>query len=109
MKKSIILCGLLVLSLTGTAQAAIILDADWAEGAAIPDGNPTGITVSQSFPNLDNGTITSVSVDLDITGGYNGDLYGELVYQDATGKTATEILLNQIGATPPWRPCARPG
>jgi hypothetical protein len=100
MKKNLIVCGLIVLSMAGAAQAAIVLDADWAVNETIPAGNPSGITVSQSFPNLYNGTITSVSVDLNISGGFNGGVYGYLVYQDANNHTATEVLLNHIGTSP---------
>ena len=100
MKKSLILCGFVLLGAAGATKAAVVLDADWTVNTAIPDGNPTGITVSQSFPNLFTGTITSVSVDLNISGGYNGDLYAYLVYQDANNNSATEILLNRIGASP---------
>jgi hypothetical protein len=100
MKKNLIVCGLIVLGMAGAAQAAIILDTDWTVDEAIPAGYPTGITVSQSFPNLYNGEITSVSVDLNISGGFNGGLYGYLVYQDANGNTATETLLNYIGTSP---------
>jgi hypothetical protein len=91
---------LILLNLAGAAHGAVILDADWTVNMAVPDGNPVGITTSQSFPNLFNGRITSVSVDLNISGGYNGDLYGYLVYQDANGGTATETLLNRVGTSP---------
>jgi hypothetical protein len=41
-----------------------------------------------------------VSVDLNISGGYNGGLFGYLVLQDANGNVTTEILLNHVGTTP---------
>jgi hypothetical protein len=108
MKKNLLVCGLIVLSMAAGAQAAIVLDADWTVDEAIPAGNPTGITVSQSFPDLYNGAIASVSVDLDVSGGFNGGLYGYLVYQDAHGNTATETLLNYLG-TSPSSPFGSPG
>ncbi len=42
---------------------------------AIPDANPTGLTLSHNIA-ISPGTISDVKVTLDITGGFNGDLYG---------------------------------
>ena len=39
----------------------------------------------------------SVQVRLNISGGYNGDLYGFLVLNNGPGNAATAILLNRIG------------
>src|SRR5208282_795510 len=99
MKKILFICGLIVLKLAGAAQAAMVLGGDWTVNTAIPDGNPVGITESQTFPDDFNGFITSVNVELNISGGFNGDLYGYLEYQDANGHTATEILLNRVGTS----------
>jgi len=98
-KKSLILCGLIVLNLAGAARAAIELDATSAANTAVPDGNPVGITSSLTLSGPFVGVVTAVNVDLDITGGYNGDLYGYLEYQDVNSSTATEILLNRIGTS----------
>lgn len=100
MKKTLFICGFIILKLASVAPAQTVVDADWKVYTAIPDGNPVGITTSQTFQNLDNHPVISVDVDLDISGGYNGDLYGSLTLQDANGNTATEILLNQIGTSP---------
>ena len=62
--------------------------------AVVPDANPTGLTVSQSLSAVP-GTITNVTVTLDITGGFNGDLYAYLV--DPNGNIS--ILLNRVGVT----------
>ena len=100
MKKTLFIGGFIIFKLAGLAPAAIVVDADWTMNTAIPDGNPVGITTSQTFQNLASSPITSVDVQLDISGGYNGDLYGYLVLQDANGNTATEILLNRVGTSP---------
>jgi len=100
MKKTLFICGFTILQLASVAPAAIVIDADWTVNTAIPDGNPVGITTSQTFQNLIGGPITSVDVQLDISGGYNGDLYGYLVLQNTNGNTATEILLNRVGTSP---------
>jgi subtilisin-like proprotein convertase family protein len=108
MKRTLFVCGLVVVSLSRAAQASVEFGGDWTVNAAIPDGNPVGITTSQTFSDPFNGSITSVNVELNISGGYNGDLYGYLEYQDANGNTATEILLNRVG-TSPSNPFGSPG
>ena len=62
--------------------------------ATVPDANPTGITSSGNLSGV-SGTISSVTVSLDITGGFNGDLYAYLV--DPNGDLA--VLLNRVGVT----------
>jgi len=62
---------------------------------AITDGSPVGITSSLDVSG--SGLIGDVSVHLNITGGYNGDLYGYLVLQSADSTTTTAILLNRVG------------
>lgn len=100
MKRILFLCGLVGLIQANPAAASIVLDDNWAAGVAIPEGNPVGITASQTFSGLSDGAIADVAVRLDISGGYNGGLYGYLVLQDAKGNTATEILLNEVGTSP---------
>lgn len=97
MKNRILLTGLMVLALAGAASATIVMTDDWNIGQVITDGNPVGMTVSQTFSGLDTSAINDVSVRLNLTGGYNGDLYGYLVLQSADSSTMTAILLNQIG------------
>jgi hypothetical protein len=109
MKKSLFVCGLILLSLAGTAHAALtVIDSTFAVNTPIPQGNPTGITSSETFQGLNDGAISSVDVQLNLSGGYLGGLYAFLVLQDAYGNTATEILLNQIG-TSPANPFGSPG
>jgi len=62
--------------------------------ATIPDGNPTGFSSVANFSGLP-GFITSIQVNLDITGGFNGDLYAYLV--GPGGQAA--FLLNRVGVT----------
>jgi subtilisin-like proprotein convertase family protein len=68
-------------------------------GIAIPDGNPAGITRSLTFNNAPTDLISRVDVSLNISGGFNGDLYGYLVLQSADNSTTTAILLNRVGRT----------
>src|SRR6266478_4922013 len=61
---------------------------------AIPDNNPTGLTDSHTVSGL-LFQITDVRVTLNISGGYNGDLYGYLRLNDSP----LVVLLNQVGVT----------
>ncbi len=62
-----------------------------SEGLAIPDANPAGLTSTNIISNIP-GNIQSISVTLDITGGFNGDLYAYIVFDDGFA-----VLLNRIG------------
>ena len=77
-----------VATLASTIQAGIIYS---ATSGTIPDGNPAGwsatATVSGYGP-----SITDVSVNLNISGGYNGDLYAYLSYGGVLVP-----LLNRVG------------
>lgn len=58
----------------------------------IPDGNPVGMISQTTLSGL-TGTISSMSLSLDITGGYSGDLYAYLLGPNGT----TLVLLNRVG------------
>jgi len=60
----------------------------------IPDGNPVGVMEQFNVTSL-SGSITNVQVTLDITGGFNGDLYAYLV--NPQGQFV--VLLNRPGVT----------
>lgn len=94
MKNKILLTGLLLLGLTGVASATIVVvNTDWAVGQTIADNSSAGMTVSQTFTGLD-ANINEVSVRLNVSGGYNGDLYGYLTYN---GQTV--VLLNRVAGS----------
>lgn len=59
---------------------------------SIPDGNPTGLTLTTNLAGF-SGAISSLTVSLDITGGYNGDLYAYLAGPDG----GFAVLLNRVG------------
>ncbi|MCX6896771.1 MAG: PEP-CTERM sorting domain-containing protein [Verrucomicrobia bacterium] len=100
MKKTLLLNAVLTLALTARATLVINYDSGTIN-QVITDGNPTGLALSQTFSGLDNGPgnegINNVDVHLNITGGFNGDLYGYLVLQSTDGSTLTSILLNRVG------------
>jgi subtilisin-like proprotein convertase family protein len=60
----------------------------------VPEGNPVGITDTLTVSGLEP-IIENVEVTLDITGGFNGNLYAWLV--SPGGNTA--ILLNRVGVS----------
>ncbi len=88
--------------ITSTAQATLFEynfentnpDVAWA----IPDGDPAGFTDTHTVSGTV-GAINNVSVTLNLSGGYNGDLYGYLVQQSADGSVTASILLNRVGST----------
>jgi len=85
---------LLLLWLTGqsiTAQAGLY--ASWSGTQAIPDNHGSGL--AYSFNLSDPVTaIGNVVVTLNISGGYNGDLYAYLSHGDGFA-----VLLNRVGRT----------
>ena len=105
MKKTILICGLLAL-VSGVAQATVYtinFSGGFANGGVVPDGNPTGwsdtrsINLTGMFGPLRPGETTAiqdVNVNLNISGGYNGDLYAYLVHSSGFA-----VLLNRSGRT----------
>jgi subtilisin-like proprotein convertase family protein len=63
---------------------------------SIPDGNPVGVSFTGNYDQATpDATVASLTVDLSISGGYNGNLYAYLVAPNGT----MVLLLNQPGAT----------
>jgi len=61
---------------------------------AIPDGNPVGVMEQFNVSGV-GGSVSNVQVTLDITGGFNGDLYAYLV----SPQGQLVVLLNRPGVT----------
>jgi subtilisin-like proprotein convertase family protein len=61
--------------------------------ALIADANPVGLTSTNIVSGVV-GEIQSIEVSLDITGGFNGDLYAYLAYGNGFA-----VLLNRVGRT----------
>ena len=60
---------------------------------AVPDNDPSGLASGFSLAGL-GGSITNLSVTLNFTGGYNGDLFASLV-----GSGGFAVLLNRVGVS----------
>jgi subtilisin-like proprotein convertase family protein len=82
---------LLLLALACAPAHGAVFTTEVVLNTAIPDGNASGISSSTSFSALPN-QILDVNVTLNITGGYNGDLYAWLRHGDIT-----IVLLNRVG------------
>ena len=92
-----------LLAFCGAAHGALVYDQTNSSGFAnsgyVPDNNPSGWANSQTVSGLASGLhITDVRVGLNLSGGWNGDLYGYLQYQPAGGGSATLlVLLDRVG------------
>lgn len=81
--------------MAGVAQGQLVTNTiPTSINLPIPDGSPIGLTSSTTLSGI-SGTISSVTVNLDITGGFNGDLYAYLA--GPTGEFV--VLLNRVGLT----------
>jgi subtilisin-like proprotein convertase family protein len=63
---------------------------------SIPNGSPLGLVSSGTVSGLPGGTVTSLTVDLNISGGFNGGLYGYLV---APGGTTVQLMNQPQGGS----------
>jgi len=80
----------LILAATACAQTII----DWTPSTLVPDNNPVGVTDTRNITFDAAAVITGLEVRLNLSGGWNGDLYGSLVHD--SGFT---VLLNRPGNT----------
>ena len=91
---------LLILSvLTATCARAVVptpgtLSATWSGSQTIPDNNASGLTFQFSLNAPEPVSITNVTVNLILTGGWDGDLYAYLSHG-----SGFSVLLNRIGSS----------
>ena len=91
MKRQFVICSL-ALIMGWTAQGGIIYST-FPNSGNIPDGDPNGVAGTATASGF-NWKITAISVNLNISGGYNGDLYAYLSYGGVLVP-----LLNRVGVT----------
>jgi subtilisin-like proprotein convertase family protein len=86
--------GILLLLLTALASRADLtnLTVNVSTNIAIPDANPTGITSTLTVGGM-SGVTTNLTVNLDITGGFSGNLYAYLISPTGT----MVVLVNRAG------------
>ena len=92
--KKLILLGTVLASVF--AAHATIYTTNWNSGFAnagvVPDNNFSGWSDTRSVSTMPAGTFVGLSVDLQLTGGWNGDLYAYLVHS-----TGFSVLLDRVG------------
>jgi subtilisin-like proprotein convertase family protein len=93
MKKTILALTTTMLVLAHPARADFLqtFTTDFQNGGVIPDGSLTGWSDTRTVGGL-GGPITDVNVTLNLSGGWNGDLYAYLVHD-----TGFAVLLNRVG------------
>ena len=73
------------------ASASVTITHVFPSGLAVPDNNITGLADSRVISGQ-SGPIQQLTVSLELSGGWNGDLYAHLVHE-----TGFAVLLNRIG------------
>jgi hypothetical protein len=92
MKKTTLIC---LIAATLSAQATIYTtnwNSGFANAGVVPDNNFSGWSDSRSVSTMPAGTFVGLTVDLQLTGGWNGDLYAYLVHS-----TGFSVLLDRVG------------
>ena len=88
---------LAMLALAGQLSAAIIstnFTSGFLNGGVIPDGNLSGWADTRTLSGYNGLTVENLEVTLNISGGWNGDLYGYLVHD-----SGFVVLLDRVGKT----------
>jgi len=83
--------GILLLMFTALAGRADITT-NLSVNTAVPDGNPSGMASTLNVSGVF-GSVSNVQVNLNITGGFNGDLYAYLL----SPQGSLIVLLNRAG------------
>jgi len=93
MKKLLLLATALAAAVT---THATIYSTNWNTGfvnsGVVPDNNFSGWSDTRSVSSMPAGTFTGLSVDLQLSGGWNGDLYAYLVHS-----SGFSVLLDRVG------------
>ena len=96
MKTTTLTITVLLLALARLAQANFVqtFNTGFQNGGVIPDGSRSGWTDTQTLSGAPVDPITGLSVTLNLSGGWNGDLYAYLVHSSGFA-----VLLNRVGRT----------
>ena len=86
------LAGCTIVLTLGSAFGQTVID--WTPGVTVPDNNPVGVADTRNVIFDPAAVITGLEVRLNLTGGWNGDMYASLVHD--SGFT---VLLNRPGNT----------
>src|ERR1017187_2897498 len=93
MKKATFVTAVLLLALARSAQADFVqtFNTGFQNGGVIPDGSFTGWSDTHNLAGAPS-SIADLSVSLNLSGGWNGDLYAYLVHSSGFA-----VLLNRVG------------
>ena len=80
--------------MTASAQVMTNYSFAFAPNRTVPDGNASGMALTANLSGM-TGIVTNLTLSLNISGGYNGDLYAYL----AGPHGGFAILLNRPGVT----------
>ncbi len=86
-----------VMFTAGRVAATVVpgtISTNWTGSQLIPDNNASGVAFTFNVAAGSPLVVTNVTVDLQIAGGWNGDLYAYL-----THGSGFSVLLNRIGST----------
>ena len=79
--------------LAGVTRPALAdFSATFTSGATVPDGSFIGLNDTRNLTGVPFNTITDVNVRMNVSGGWNGDLYAYLVHNSGFA-----VLLNRVG------------
>lgn len=82
--------------MTVLGSQATLYTTNWStgfvNGGVVPDNNFSGWSDTRTVGAIPTGSFTSLSVDLQLTGGWNGDLYAYLVHS-----SGFSVLLDRVG------------
>jgi subtilisin-like proprotein convertase family protein len=96
MKKQIVLGAMAAVLAMASARGGI--SESFTSGGSVgtvPDGSPVGALFTGTVSDLAGQTVSGLTVDLNFSGGYNGNLYGYLVAPNGT----LVVLMNQPGVS----------
>jgi subtilisin-like proprotein convertase family protein len=82
-----------VLAVTTAAWGQNLITTNITVNTVVPDNNPSGLAEAFTISGV-SGAISNVTVSLDVTGGFNGDLYAYLA-----GPGGFAVLLNRSGVS----------
>ena len=93
-KHPVALCGvgLLITAAQPTAAATIWTSPTWNVATTIPDNNDIGLSDTRTVSLIELDEIIALTLEVNLTGGWNGDLYAHLVHD-----SGFSVLLNRPG------------
>jgi subtilisin-like proprotein convertase family protein len=103
MKRLLITVSAFALLLSLPVHAAVTTNftynSGFANGGYVPDNDLSGWSDTHTLSGFTGGMalVDNITVTLNISGGWNGDLYGYLVHVDENNNSGFVVLLNRVG------------